>query len=181
MRGIGRTLALVALGLGVWGCPSQGPVEFGAVLPLTGWASDYGQAIRNGIELAHEQVQADPGKQRVKLVVIDSQTDPARAAEALDRLYGEGATAVIGGVLSVEALAMVPVADEADRVLLSPSATQPQLASGWQGGNRIAIHGTSRTESIGEPVSNGCMRAHEEDIRYLFERLPLGTPVWIVA
>jgi branched-chain amino acid transport system substrate-binding protein len=128
MRGIGRALALVALGLGVWGCPSQGPIEFGAVLPLTGWASDYGQAIRNGIELAHEQAQASPETPRVKLVVIDSQTDPERAAEALERLYGEGATAVIGGVLSVEALAMVPVADEADRVLLSPSATQPQLS-----------------------------------------------------
>jgi branched-chain amino acid transport system substrate-binding protein len=128
MRGIGRTLALATLGLGVLGCPSSGPVEFGAVLPLTGWASEYGQAIRNGIELAHEQVQAKAESPRVKLVVIDSQSDPDRAAAELKGLYRDGATAVIGGVLSVEALAMVPVADEADRVLLSPSATQPQLS-----------------------------------------------------
>lgn len=65
--------------------------------------------------------------------------------------------------------------------IVALTATQPRLASGWQGGNRIAIHGTSRPETVGQPVSNGCLRAHEEDLRFLLERLPLGTPVTIVA
>lgn len=65
--------------------------------------------------------------------------------------------------------------------IVALTATQPQLASWWQGGNRIAIHGTPQPELVGQPVSNGCLRAYEEDIRFLFERLPLGTPVTIVA
>ena len=32
---------------------------------------------------------------------------------------------------------------------LALSATQPSLPSGWFGGNRIAIHGTPRTDSTG--------------------------------
>ena len=43
-------------------------------------------------------------------------------------LLSDGAIAVIGGVTSVEALEMVKVADDADRVLLSPSASSQELS-----------------------------------------------------
>ena len=59
------------------------------------------------------------------------------------------------------------------------SATQPNLPSGWLGGNRIAIHGTDG--SLGRAVSHGCVRAADADVSKLIELLPLGSPVTIRA
>ncbi len=59
------------------------------------------------------------------------------------------------------------------------SATQPNLPSGWLGGNRIAIHGTDG--ALGVAVSHGCVRAADEDVSALIDVLPLGSPVTIRA
>ena len=64
---------------------------------------------------------------------------------------------------------------------LALTGRQPNVPQGWTGGDRIAIHGTSNTASIGTPASGGCMRAGDEDIRWLMARLSLGTPVRIKA
>ena len=59
------------------------------------------------------------------------------------------------------------------------SGTQPRLPAGWNGGDRLAIHGRSSTaEAIGAPTSAGCLHATEATLREL-ARLPLGTPVVI--
>ncbi|CAA9536758.1 MAG: hypothetical protein AVDCRST_MAG30-4305 [uncultured Solirubrobacteraceae bacterium] len=58
---------------------------------------------------------------------------------------------------------------------------QTKLVPGWPGGDRLAIHGTPQTETIGKAASLGCMRAHRRDLEYLLARLPLGTPVFIRA
>jgi lipoprotein-anchoring transpeptidase ErfK/SrfK len=57
------------------------------------------------------------------------------------------------------------------------SATQPHIPSGWLGGNRIAIHGT--TGPLGVAASHGCVRAANSDVSMLVDRLPLGSPVFI--
>ena len=63
--------------------------------------------------------------------------------------------------------------------ILALSATQPNLPSGWTGGNRIAIHGTPSASDFGRAVSAGCLHARDWDLRYLMRGLPLGTPVVI--
>jgi L,D-transpeptidase catalytic domain len=57
------------------------------------------------------------------------------------------------------------------------SAEQPNLPSGWLGGNRIAIHGTSGP--LGEPISSGCVRAADRDVNALVDEVPPGAPVLI--
>lgn len=61
------------------------------------------------------------------------------------------------------------------------SGHQTRLEPGWPGGDRLAIHGTPATWSIGKAVSLGCMRAHAKDLETLMRRVPLGTPVFITA
>jgi L,D-transpeptidase-like protein len=56
---------------------------------------------------------------------------------------------------------------------------QTHLPNGWTGGDRIAIHGTPATESIGQAASLGCLRAHDRDVRALIRALPLGAPVLV--
>ena len=53
------------------------------------------------------------------------------------------------------------------------------LPAGWIGGNRLAIHGTPG--AVGGAESLGCIRATDKTMRYLFARVPLGTPVFIEA
>jgi lipoprotein-anchoring transpeptidase ErfK/SrfK len=53
------------------------------------------------------------------------------------------------------------------------------LPAGWIGGNRLAIHGTPG--SVGGAESLGCIRATDETMRFLFARVPLGTPVFVDA
>jgi lipoprotein-anchoring transpeptidase ErfK/SrfK len=63
--------------------------------------------------------------------------------------------------------------------ILALNAHQPNLPAGWQGGNRIAIHGTNSPATIGSPASAGCLRAADSDLEILMRRVPLGTPVFI--
>ena len=65
--------------------------------------------------------------------------------------------------------------------ILALSATQPNLPSGWTGGNRVAIHGTLSPSDFGRAVSAGCIHAREADLRYLMRIAALGTPVVIHA
>jgi len=48
------------------------------------------------------------------------------------------------------------------------------------GDGQVAIHGTDRPDLLGREVSHGCIRVHNDVIRELAGRLPLGTPVDIV-
>ena len=63
--------------------------------------------------------------------------------------------------------------------ILALTGHQTNLPSGWIGGNRIAIHGTPGP--VGGADSHGCLRASDADMRSLFARVPLGTPVFIHA
>jgi lipoprotein-anchoring transpeptidase ErfK/SrfK len=63
--------------------------------------------------------------------------------------------------------------------ILALSAVAPHAIQGWNGGNRIAIHSTPETSSIGLPVSHGCLRLTLAEGRWLMAHIPLGTPTLI--
>jgi lipoprotein-anchoring transpeptidase ErfK/SrfK len=63
--------------------------------------------------------------------------------------------------------------------ILALSAQAPHHISDWDGGNRIAIHSTPETYSIGYSVSHGCMRLSLADGEWLIRHIPLGTPATI--
>jgi lipoprotein-anchoring transpeptidase ErfK/SrfK len=63
--------------------------------------------------------------------------------------------------------------------ILALSAEAPHAIQDWSGGNRIAIHSTPETSSIGHPVSHGCMRLTLAEGRWLLSHIPLGTPTLV--
>ncbi len=129
-----RNGTLVLLGalclLPVVGCGPEVPtVTITAIAPLTGEAAVYGQEIANGIQLRYERLMAgdeDVGY-NVVLEMVDSEGDAEQAATLLETAF-DTSLAAIGGVTSNEALAMIPVVEAEDRVLLSPSASDPKLS-----------------------------------------------------
>lgn len=62
---------------------------------------------------------------------------------------------------------------------LALSGHQPHIEPGWRGGDRLAIHGTALPWTIGTAASFGCLRARDEDVRWLLHHLLLGTIVEI--
>jgi lipoprotein-anchoring transpeptidase ErfK/SrfK len=55
------------------------------------------------------------------------------------------------------------------------------LKARWLGiANGVGIHGTAEDWSIGSRASHGCIRMHVADVKELFPRVPVGTPVLIV-
>lgn len=138
MRMIGRMMGRILTGLLplllLAGCGEDRPTVVGAVLPLSGEWAVYGEPIRKGIELAHEQVrarfEAEEYPLDVNLDVRDSESRPARARQLMEQLFQDGATVIIGGVTSAEALEMTRggLLDRFERVLLSPSASSPSLS-----------------------------------------------------
>jgi hypothetical protein len=63
--------------------------------------------------------------------------------------------------------------------ILALSALSPHAIQGWSGGNRIAIHSTPDTASIGQAASHGCLRLTLAEGRWLLAHIPLGTPTLI--
>ena len=54
------------------------------------------------------------------------------------------------------------------------------LGLSFGGGGEYGIHGNNDPSSIGKYISAGCIRLKNEDIIWLFDRVPVGTPVKIV-
>ena len=49
------------------------------------------------------------------------------------------------------------------------------------GDGQVGLHGTHRPDLLGQRVSHGCVRVHNDVIREIAGRVPLGTPVDIVG
>ena len=119
--------ALCCLGLLAAGCP-QRATKVAAVLPLSGGNSTYGEAIRKGLELAYQEIQADENADvMLELSIVDTESDSDKASALLAEQYEQGALIALGGVTSAEAKNMIGVIDRYDRVLISPSASSPEL------------------------------------------------------
>lgn len=62
---------------------------------------------------------------------------------------------------------------------LALTGRQPNIPQGWNGGDRLALHGTPSERTVGTAVSAGCLRATEADMRWLIANVPLGTRMQI--
>jgi branched-chain amino acid transport system substrate-binding protein len=97
------------------------------VLPLTGDAAVYGQALKKGIDLALEQPTLKASA-RLQLIYEDDRGQAAQAVTAARRLIDvEKVPVILGGAMSSTAESVIPICTENKVVLLSPTATKPSL------------------------------------------------------
>jgi hypothetical protein len=64
---------------------------------------------------------------------------------------------------------------------LALSGHQPNVPVDWEGGDRLAIHGTPDPRTVGAAASLGCLHAAARDMRRLLRDVPLGAPVFVRA
>ena len=100
----------------------------GVVLPQTGVNKGYGASLQAGIKLALDDAIATKKPEGIEAQYRDSLSHPEYAAKETGELFKAGALIVIGGATTAEAMAMIPEAEKAQRVIISPSASKPGLA-----------------------------------------------------
>ena len=66
--------------------------------------------------------------------------------------------------------------------IVPPGTPDNFLGTRWLGFDlpQYGIHGTVEPQLIGQSVSHGCVRMHNEDVEELFTYIPYGTKVKIV-
>jgi hypothetical protein len=65
--------------------------------------------------------------------------------------------------------------------ILALSGHQDRFRPGWDGGTRLAVHGTPHPETIGRADTNGCLHLGARALRRLLRVVPLGATVTIRA
>lgn len=101
--------------------------RMGALLPITGALSSYGEASRAALEEAQTKVNAE-NAQKAALTVLDTSSEPATALAKLQELHAAGIKLVIGPYSSSEVQAVKAFADQNGIILVSPLSTATSLA-----------------------------------------------------
>lgn len=125
--GVKRRVLLAGLAAaGLAGCLARGPLRIGFLAGLVGRGAAIGGDGRNGAVLAVEQTNAAGG--RLELLVQDNGDTADTARVAMDVLLRAQVQAIVGPFSSGLAVAVLPQAEQAGVLLVSPNATSSALA-----------------------------------------------------
>lgn len=125
------------LAVGVAGCggdkksdaPAGGDktAKFALLSATTGGAAAYGEAIKNGVDLAVEEINkkaAADGGYKINLVFEDTKGEKNEAINAVNKvIHKDNVLGIVGPMLSGEMFAAGPVASKAKTVALGTSTT----------------------------------------------------------
>ncbi len=139
-----RVLALLTAGImsvGFAGCGSSSDSEvtqsadstfkIGGIGPLTGDAASYGISVRNGAQIAVDEINAAGGANGMQLELIfeDDECDEEKSVNAYNTLMDQGVGAIVGAVTSGCSIAVSAVS-EADGILqITPSGSAAECTS----------------------------------------------------
>ncbi len=130
--GVWTRLGAILLGLmiALGGCSKPEPIEIGFVGGTSGRVADLGIAGRNGALLAVElrnQAGGVTGR-KVELIMRNDEQNPEVAERVTRELIDRGVAAIVGPMTSVIAARMVPIANEAGMLLMSPTVATDDLS-----------------------------------------------------
>lgn len=133
-----RVLALLTAGLmtvGFAGCSNGGSengdgtesatFKIGGIGPLTGDAASYGTSVKNGAQIAVDEINAAGGANGMQLELIfeDDECDEEKSVNAYNTLMDQGIGALVGATTSGCSIAVSAVS-EADGILqITPSGS----------------------------------------------------------
>lgn len=155
-------IAMAALGLAACGkkeeappSPAQAPApppaqevvaKIGLAAPLTGPQAHIGQDIKNGAQLAIDDLNArgvEIGGKRVKfeLVAEDDEANPTKATTVAQKLVDSGVVAVVGHFNSGASIPASKIYSDAGIPQISPSSTNPKYTQqGFKTTFRVVAH-----------------------------------------
>ncbi|MGG1675833.1 ABC transporter substrate-binding protein [Neobacillus sp. NRS-1170] len=108
-----------------------GTIKIGANLELSGGVASYGQSVKEGVELAFEEINKKgiDGK-KLQLVAVDNKSDAAEATNGAIKLVSQDkVSAIIGSATSTNTLAQVQIAQDNKVPLITPTATNATITN----------------------------------------------------
>lgn len=103
-------------------------VKIGAVIPLTGDVAKYGNWIKEGMNMAVEELNKSNDSLQLEVIYEDDQCDAAKATNAMTKLATiDKVSFVIGSWCSSSVLAQAPIA-ERDKVILLSEGLSPKIS-----------------------------------------------------
>lgn len=127
-------LMTASLALSFTGCSSskkpEGTIGIGAIGPTTGDAAIYGVAVKNGVEIAVEEINALGGLQ-FSLNFQDDVHDAEKSVNAYNTLKDWGMQVLVGSVTTTPCLAVASEANTDHIFELTPSASSTDVLGGF--------------------------------------------------
>ncbi len=145
MRKLFSLLVVLLLVCSVAGCKGKETetIKLGSSGPLSGSVSIYGQAVKEGVELAVEEINADGGVNvdgtMMKLELVDfvnDEADAKKAAAALTSLISKDVDVVVGAVTSGATEGLIAEAVKHGVPVITPTGTADKLTVGDKGDER---------------------------------------------
>ncbi|MCM2346935.1 MAG: ABC transporter substrate-binding protein [Acidovorax soli] len=101
-----------------------GPLKIGLITPLSGPQEFIGSYVKNGAEIAVDQINKAGGilGRQVALEIRDDKANPAAALAAARELLGTGINLHTGGISSAVVLALIPVMQQENGVFMTCGA-----------------------------------------------------------
>lgn len=135
MKQIKILLLIIGL-LAFVGCPNNQPakknIKVGAIVFQTGDAAQYGVWVKNGLEMAKDEINSSGGinGQQIEIVYEDDKTDAQTAVTVMNKLLStESLSVIIAGLTSKSTLAVAPIAESKKVVLFSPCSSSPDITN----------------------------------------------------
>lgn len=131
---------ILAMGLfaGCGGGESDSEIRIGINYELSGEVATYGQASRDGIMMAFDEINAAGGINGMQIVpvVVDNKSESAEATSLATKLMTQdGVVAALGPATSGNFMATIPVAMQNSIPIISASATADKGVTTDAGGN----------------------------------------------
>ena len=99
-------------------------ISVGVVLPLTGHLASAGELMKQGLDLALDEINnAQSSSTKFKFILEDDTSTPEGAADAFNKLiHQDGLSVILGPASSTATQAAFPIAQENGVVAISPTA-----------------------------------------------------------
>lgn len=119
----------------------DGVLRIGGIGPVSGIYANYGISVKNGAQLAVDEINAAGGVngQKLELSFQDSQGDPESAVSAYGKLMDWGMDVSLGAVLSGETASVVAAAQEDDVLILTPTGSSDNCIDGSERAFRVCF------------------------------------------
>ena len=109
---------------------SKGTYKIGVMYPLSGDGAAYGLPIQKATKIAFDEIndKGGIGGKKIDVVYEDSKCNPKDGNAAAQKLVNlDKVKVIIGGVCSGETLGASPITEANNVILISPSATSPDI------------------------------------------------------
>lgn len=161
IRKIAFAATALALGIGLTACSSSltsgksassgssdGVIKLGMLTPLTGSSAAIGPYMRDGAQMAVDEINAKGGVngRKLSLTVEDEACDPKTAAAGAAKLVSDGVNVSVGGYCSSATLPTLSIFNKAGIPMIIPAANSADLVA-QKLPNVFLINGTGVQQS----------------------------------